>query len=185
MSDWLIDRDGWLSGIVQIPSPNFDERPTDEISLIVIHSISLPPKVYSGTGVTSLFTNALDPLMHHYYPGIVSLRVSSHFFIRRDGSTVQYVPVQLRAWHAGVSQWRGRQRCNDFSVGIELEGADDDVFTEVQYARLNDLVGVLTERYPVEDVVGHSDIAPGRKTDPGIFFDWMRLSFCAPGRDDC
>lgn len=175
-----VDGSGWLLGALQIPSPNCDARPVGEqVSLLVMHSISLPPASYVGPGVTSLFCNALDQDMHQYYREIKNLRVSAHAFIRRDGSLVQYVPFGLRAWHAGVSSWNGRERCNDFSIGVELEGTDDTAFSEQQYMTLNQLVAALMCCYPIVDIVGHSDIAPGRKTDPGHYFDWMRLaSYC-------
>ena len=175
-----LDRLGWLDGALQIPSPNCDDRPPgDEVSLLVIHSISLPPGEYGGPGVTSLFTNAIDPDRHPYFGPIASLRVSAHALIRRDGGLVQYVPFARRAWHAGVSSWQGRARCNDFSIGVELEGTDDTPFTEAQYATLNRLVDLLAVHYPITDIVAHSDIAPGRKTDPGRFFDWLHLSWRA------
>lgn len=170
------DAEGWLDGVQRQTSPNCDARPAGEaISLIVIHNISLPPGEFGGPGVAQLFTNRLDPAAHPYYAGIQGLRVSAHFFLRRDGELVQFVPCGLRAWHAGASVWRGRERCNDFSVGIELEGADDVPFTDIQYRVLGDLVRRLRRCYPVEAIVGHSEIAPGRKTDPGPCFDWVRL----------
>lgn len=173
------DQQGWLRGAMQIPSPNHDSRQNDnDISLIVVHSISLPPGEYFGPGVSALFTNAIDPGRHRYFESLPHLRVSAHVLIRRDGRVVQYVPFSSRAWHAGVSSWNGRECCNDFSIGIELEGTDDSSFSDAQYSSLNQLVNVLAVRYPITDVVGHSDIAPGRKTDPGPFFDWLRLSFC-------
>lgn len=167
---------GWLAGAVSCPSPNFDARPDNEPpTLIVVHAISLPPEQFGGPGVEQLFTNALDPDAHPYYAAICHLRVSAHFFIRRDGTLLQYVSADDRAWHAGASCWRGRERCNDFSIGIELEGSDTQPFEAAQYERLSALVGTLCRHYPIEDVVGHSDIAPGRKTDPGPFFEWGRL----------
>jgi len=168
--------DGWLAGAERCPSPNFDARPAGSVpSLIVVHAISLPPDEFGGPGVAELFTNALDPAAHPYYATICGLRVSAHFFIRRDGGLVQFVAADMRAWHAGVSSWRGRERCNDFSIGIELEGCDTMPFEAAQYARLAALVAVLAAHYPIEEVVGHSDVAPGRKTDPGPCFDWERL----------
>jgi AmpD protein len=159
-----------------VASPNHDERPADaSISLVVVHGISLPPGRFRGDGIERLFTNRLDPLAHPYFATIAALRVSAHFLIRRDGRLVQFVPCTRRAWHAGESSWRGLSRCNDFSVGIELEGADDVPYDGRQYATLARLVRALRRRYPIEDVVGHSDIAPGRKTDPGPAFDWPRL----------
>lgn len=172
-----LDAEGWLNGAMQIPSPNCDARPVaDDISLLVIHSISLPPEGENGPGITALFTNAIDPDGHPYFASIASLRVSSHALIRRDGGLVQYVPFARRAWHAGVSSWHGRPRCNDFSIGVELEGTDHTPFTDAQYATLNRLIEVLVMRYPITYLVAHSEIAPGRKTDPGPFFDWLLLS---------
>lgn len=162
--------------MIQIPSPNFDARPAGEtVRLIVVHAISLPPDVFGGPGVTQLFTNTLDPAAHPYYAAIEHLRVSAHFFVRRDGELIQFVHPDLRAWHAGASRWNGRERCNDFSIGIELEGCDTLPFEAIQYERLRWLIEVLRLRYPIEAVVGHCDIAPGRKTDPGPCFDWAAL----------
>jgi N-acetyl-anhydromuramoyl-L-alanine amidase len=159
-----------------VESPNCDERPPNtEIALVVLHSISLPPGKYGGDAIERLFTNRLDPSAHPYFKEIFELTVSSHFLVRRDGELVQFVPVERRAWHAGVSSWRGRSRCNDFSVGIELEGAEDDFFTDPQYEALTALVRRLRSTYPIRDVAAHSDVAPGRKTDPGVHFDWARL----------
>ena len=167
---------GWLRGVKRIDSPNFDARPEGGcVSLIVIHAISLPPDEFGGSSVIELFTNRLDPAAHPYYAGIHHLRVSPHFFIRRDGELIQFVPTQCRAWHAGVSEWHGRERCNDFSLGIELEGCDTQPFDERQYVALKTLLRRLARRYPGCDIAGHSDIAPGRKSDPGPFFDWARL----------
>lgn len=172
-----LDAEGWLEGVRRVPSPNCDARPEGEaVTLAVIHNISLPPGEFGGPGVERLFTNRLDPAAHPYYPAIADLRVSSHFFIRRDGDLIQFVPCSLRAWHAGVSRWQGRERCNDFSVGIELEGTDEEPFTDAQYDALNSLLGMLRVAYPIAGVVGHSDIAPGRKTDPGPYFDWSRVT---------
>ena len=172
----VIDAAGWLTDARQLPSPNCDARPDGTATeLIVIHNISLPPDVFDGDAVIDLFTNRLDWDAHPYYQGIRGLRVSAHFFIRRDGTLIQFVPCTLRAWHAGTSTWQGRERCNDFSIGIELEGADDQPFTEAQYAALAPLVRLLKQAYPIQAVVGHSDIAAGRKTDPGPHFDWQRL----------
>ena len=167
---------GVMSAAAQVPSPNCDARPPGStISLIVVHGISLPPGRFGGDGVTQLFTNSLDPKADPYYPGIAQLRVSSHFFIRRDGGLVQYVACTQRAWHAGVSSWRGRPACNDCSVGVELEGTDDLPYETPQYLVLARLARALCRRYPVRDMVGHSHVAPGRKTDPGPAFDWPRL----------
>jgi AmpD protein len=160
----------------QVPSPNCDDRPAGtEISLLVLHSISLPPGQYGGDSIERLFTNRLDPAAHPYFRDIASLKVSAHFVVRRDGELLQFVPLQRRAWHAGVSSWRGRERCNDFSVGIELEGSDVDAFTDVQYQALIRLVRALRTALPLQQVAAHSDVAPGRKTDPGAGFDWPRL----------
>ena len=167
---------GWLDGAERCDSPNFDARPKGcAAELVVVHAISLPPDEFGGPGVSQLFTNALDPHAHPYFATICDLRVSAHFFIRRDGRLIQFVSADDRAWHAGTSQWRGRERCNDFSIGIELEGCDTRPFEPLQYERLAALVRVLRANYPISEVVGHSDIAPGRKTDPGPFFDWERL----------
>lgn len=171
-----IDTAGWLGKIRHIASPNFDDRPTGMvIDLLVIHNISLPPGEFAGDGVIALFTNQLDPTTHPYYQTIRDLRVSAHFFIRRDGERIQFVALDKRAWHAGVSNWNERERCNDFSIGIELEGCDETPFTEAQYGSLVDLIEQIRKIYPITDIVGHSDIAPGRKTDPGPRFDWARI----------
>jgi AmpD protein len=155
-----------------VESPNQDERPPGtEVSLAVIHCISLPPGQYGGDAIERLFTNRLDPHAHPYFGEIHRLQVSAHFLIRRDGELVSFVPVARRAWHAGASRWRGRSRCNDFSVGIELEGTDDSPFTDAQYAALAGLLRQLGLR----QIAAHSDVAPGRKTDPGAHFDWPRL----------
>jgi AmpD protein len=138
----------------------------------VVHSISLPPGEFGGESVERLFTNRLDTGAHPYFTDLKGLRVSAHFFVRRDGAIIQFVPVGRRAWHAGGSSWRGRARCNDFSIGIELEGTDDSAFEPVQYARLAKLVNVLRARLPLREIAAHSDIAPGRKADPGPLFDW-------------
>ena len=170
-----IDESGMLSEAQHIFSPNCDARPADSaISLLVIHNISLPPEQYGGDGVIELFTNQLDPAAHPYYATIQGLKVSSHFFIRRNGETIQFAPCGLRAWHAGASNWQGCERCNDFSIGIELEGSDTEAFTDAQYDQLAALTKSLKATYPIKDIVGHSDIAPGRKTDPGPYFDWAR-----------
>lgn len=159
-----------------VPSPNQDARPPGtELTLVVLHSISLPPGEYGGDAIERLFTNRLEPSAHPYFQEIASLRVSAHFLIRRDGERVQFVPVARRAWHAGVSCWRGRSQCNDFSVGIELEGTDAGPFEEPQYRTLLALLRELRSSTPVKNLAAHSDIAPGRKTDPGAGFDWRRL----------
>lgn len=173
-----LSEDGWLSGVRAVPSPNQDARPADErIRLLVIHAISLPPGEFGGDDVERLFTNRLDPERHPYYRDIHALRVSAHFFIRRDGRVIQFVSTAQRAWHAGASSWRGRERCNDFSLGIELEGCDALPFTGIQYIRLARLIRVLRRNIAFEDIVGHADIAPGRKTDPGPHFDWSRMRY--------
>ncbi|MBI5109992.1 MAG: 1,6-anhydro-N-acetylmuramyl-L-alanine amidase AmpD [Rhodocyclales bacterium] len=170
------DDQGWLPVARREPSPNFDARPQGvAIDLIVIHAISLPPDEFDGPGIIELFTNRLDPAAHPYYASIGSLRVSAHFLVRRDGKLIQFVDCAQRAWHAGASSWRGRSACNDFSLGIELEGCDSVAFTDAQYRALTILLDELRARYPIVDIVGHSDIAPGRKTDPGPCFDWKRL----------
>ncbi|MBW7860051.1 MAG: 1,6-anhydro-N-acetylmuramyl-L-alanine amidase AmpD [Rhodocyclaceae bacterium] len=169
--------EGWLDSVRRSETLNSDERPGGVIpSLVVIHAISLPPDCFGGHGVEQLFTNALDPAEHPYYETIAGLRVSAHFFIRRNGEVIQFVSTEDRAWHAGQSCWRGRERCNDFSIGIELEGCDTVPFEDIQYERLAWLLDELEARYPIQDVVGHSDIAPGRKTDPGPCFDWEQLA---------
>jgi N-acetyl-anhydromuramoyl-L-alanine amidase len=174
-----LQRDGVLEAARQVESPNWDARPPAVVpELIVVHGISLPPGEYGGTWIDLLFTNALPRDAHPYFATVADLRVSSHLLIRRDGEPVQYVPFGRRAWHAGVSSWQGRERCNDYSIGIELEGADDDPYESAQYAMLGRVIALLCRAYPSlapERVVGHSDVAPGRKTDPGLAFDWPRL----------
>lgn len=172
-----IDAEGWASGARRLNSPNHDARPDEAgIDLLVIHNISLPPGEFGGPGVEQLFTNRLDADAHPYYASIHGLRVSAHFFIRRDGELIQFVSCLQRAWHAGDSNWRGRGRCNDFSIGVELEGNDDQPFSDAQYACLNRLIPALRAAYPdLCEVAGHADIAPGRKTDPGPCFDWRRV----------
>lgn len=171
------------SGILQSAilrlSPNHDDRPDpDDITGIVLHNISLPPGEFGGRFIDDLFLNQLDPDAHPYFREIAGLHVSSHLLIRRDGEVVQFVPFHKRAWHAGQSQWQGRERCNDFTIGIELEGDDDNPFTEKQYQQLVPAIQTLTLHYPGlsrDRITGHEHIAPGRKTDPGPFFDWQRL----------
>lgn len=156
-----------------LASPNCDERPAGiPIELLVVHAISLPPGVFGGAAIDDLFLNRLDTTAHPYYAGLAGLRVSAHFLIRRDGACTQFVHCLKRAWHAGESHWRGRARCNDFSIGIELEGSDEVAFEDDQYDALARLTQALKSAYPIADIVGHSDIAPGRKTDPGPRFDW-------------
>lgn len=171
-----ITEDGYAEGVRYIASPNCDARPAGAaVELAVIHAISLPPGEFGGAGVIELFTNRLDPAAHPYYARIADMKVSAHFLVCRSGEVIQFVPCALRAWHAGISSWRGRERCNDYSVGIELEGTDEAPFEDAQYAALAALVCALRLRYPIADIAGHSDIAPGRKTDPGPHFDWARL----------
>ena len=159
-----------------IPSPNFDERPDGmPIDTVIIHYISLPPEHFRGDDVEALFTNRLDTSRHPFYSGLQGLRVSSHYFLRRHGGLIQFVPPDKRAWHAGVSRMLGRERCNDFSIGIELEGSSQRPFTESQYRRLLVLLENLFETWPIRYIAGHSDIAPGRKEDPGPYFEWTRL----------
>jgi AmpD protein len=169
-----IDAQGLLEGGEYLASPNCDERPGGAVDLLVIHNISLPPDQFGGDGVQRLFTNSLDVDAHPYYRTIADLKVSSHFFIRRDGHIIQFVPCVLRAWHAGASCWQGAQRCNDFSIGIELEGSDFVPFADAQYTSLHELTLALRAAYPIRGIAGHSDIAPQRKTDPGPYFDWAR-----------
>lgn len=172
-----IDAQGLVDAARYLPSPNCDPRPDGaRIELLVLHNISLPPGEFGGDAIADLFLNRLDPAAHPYYAGIAGLRVSAHFLIRRDGSLLQFVPCTMRAWHAGQSCWRGRERCNDFSIGIELEGSDDVPFADAQYGRLGELAALLGAHYPILAATGHSDIAPGRKTDPGPCFDWDRYS---------
>jgi AmpD protein len=171
-----VDPAGLVEGARFVSSPNCDERPAGcAVDLLVIHHISLPPGEFGGPGIVELFTNRLDAAAHPYYAVIAGARVSAHFLIRRDGELIQFVPCEKRAWHAGESSWKGRARCNDFSVGVELEGTGEVPFTGAQYARLAELCRALKARYPIADVAGHSDIAPGRKTDPGPSFEWPRF----------
>ena len=191
-----IDRRGLLEGACFIASRNSDERPPgSEVELLVIHNISLPPGEFGGPGIIDLFTSKLDPDVHPYYREVAGLKVSSHFLIRRDGEIIQFVACDRRAWHAGedalkpraslliggprawhagVSRYEEREACNDFSIGVELEGTDDAPFEDVQYERLAELTRALKANYRITDILGHSDIAPGRKTDPGPCFDWAR-----------
>lgn len=172
-------RNGLLTEARYIHSPNQDPRPLEaEISLIVIHGISLPPGEYGGKAILQLFQNQLDATEHPYFEQIAGLEVSAHILVRRDGEIIQFVPFGERAWHAGKSNYNGCSRCNDFSIGIELEGCDDEPYSNAQYTVLAELIPALRDAYPTiskEALVGHSDIAPGRKTDPGESFDWHRL----------
>ncbi|MEX0730411.1 MAG: 1,6-anhydro-N-acetylmuramyl-L-alanine amidase AmpD [Aquisalimonadaceae bacterium] len=187
MTEPRIDtRTGLVAGAMQVPSPNHDARPDGVgISLLVLHGISLPPGSFGGPWIDDLFTNRLNPAAHAYFREIHTLRVSSHLLLRRDGTLVQYVPLYRRAWHAGESCWEGLGRCNDYSIGVELEGEDTVPYDERQYAALTRLVPALLAVYPAilpSRIVGHSDIAPGRKTDPGPAFDWQRLRSCVAER---
>jgi AmpD protein len=174
---FTIDAHGWCTGARREPSPNCDVRPEGvAIDLLVIHNISLPPGQFGGGEIAALFTNRLDCDAHPYFDQLRTLRVSAHFLIRRDGEVIQFVSCDERAWHAGVSSHRGRERCNDFSIGIELEGTDFAPFEAAQYEALADLTQTLRKRYPLTDVAGHEHIAPGRKTDPGPHFDWQRYA---------
>lgn len=168
-----------LTGITHIPSPNKNSRPDEnDISLIVIHNISLPPGEFSGDYITQLFCNRLNPDEDPYFKDIYQLTVSAHLLIRRDGEITQYVPFNERAWHAGVSHYQGREQCNDFSIGIELEGTDDIPYTPCQYQKLAEVIQLLMTHYPKlneASIVGHCDIAPDRKTDPGKIFSWSLL----------
>lgn len=169
---------GWLNTAKKIESPNADLRPDEnDISLLVIHNISLPPEQFGGPYIEQLFSNSLDPKVHPYFRDIYKLEVSSHLLIDRQGKITQFVPFDKRAWHAGASEFKGRQRCNDFSIGIELEGADHIPFSDIQYSVLAAVSQQIRSQYPLitqDNIVGHSDIAPGRKTDPGEAFDWHR-----------
>ncbi|MFA5983537.1 MAG: 1,6-anhydro-N-acetylmuramyl-L-alanine amidase AmpD [Methylococcaceae bacterium] len=169
----------WLMPATQTPSPNFDGRPNPEdITLLVVHCISLPPGVFGGDFISQLFCNQLNPDQHDYFKTIFQLKVSAHLLIRRDGEILQYVAFNQRAWHAGLSEYQGRQRCNDFSIGIELEGTETTPYTDLQYQQLAAVTAVLLKQYAGlsrQQIVGHSDIAPGRKTDPGALFDWPRF----------
>jgi N-acetyl-anhydromuramoyl-L-alanine amidase len=170
-----VDINGWLSGVQRIRSDNYDHRPPGtRIDLLVIHNISLPPDQFGGQDILRFFSNRLDHNAHPYYEKLKGITVSSHFLVRRDGTIVQFVPCNQRAWHAGSSQWQGRSRCNDFSIGIELEGSDYVPFTDAQYRALVRLTRRLQRAYPIRSIAGHSDIAPERKTDPGPYFDWVR-----------
>lgn len=170
---------GWLESARRVPSPNCDRRPEGTmIDLLVIHNISLPPGKFGGPWIDDLFLNRLDPAADPCFAHIAALKVSAHLLIRRDGTLIQYVPLDLRAWHAGRSRFRGRENCNDFSIGLELEGSDDRPFEDAQYATLAKTSREIMQRYPAiagDRITGHSDIAPGRKTDPGPCFDWQRL----------
>lgn len=171
----ILTDDGWLQPARHCPSPHFDDRPEQEVSLLVIHSISLPPGQFGGPYIDQLFLGQLDPDDDAYFKGIQHLKVSAHCLIRRCGELVQYVALHQRAWHAGQSHFQGRERCNDFAIGIELEGTDTGTFTDAQYQTLTAVTHLIQRHFPAistQRIVGHSDIAPGRKTDPGTGFDW-------------
>jgi AmpD protein len=170
-----IDTAGLVDGARHVPTPNCDGRPAGcKVELLVIHHISLPPGEFGGPGIIELFTNRLDPAGHPSYAPLAGITVSAHFLVRRNGELLQFVPCAQRAWHAGESTWKGRTRCNDFSIGVELEGTGEAPFTAAQYRRLAELTRTLKQRYPIRDIAGHSDVAPGRKSDPGPHFDWRR-----------
>ena len=179
MTNFLIDDAGWLRSVEAMPSPNFDIRPDNaRVKLIVVHGISLPPGSFGGGHIQDFFCNRLDVPADEFFASICDMKVSAHCLIERDGGVIQFVSFLDRAWHAGVSNWRGEESCNDFSVGIELEGCDEIPYQAAQYASLAGLVAALRSRFPdiaADAIAGHSDIAPGRKTDPGPAFDWGRL----------
>lgn len=175
---------GWLAAARAVPSPNEEARPAgSEVGLVLIHNISLPPDEFGGGWVEQFFVNRLDPDAHPYFATIAGLKVSSHFYVRRDGEIVQFVDCDRRAWHAGQSAWRGRGNCNDFSVGIELEGCDTKPYETAQYEALWRLLDALRERYPITAVAGHCHVSPGRKTDPGEHFDWAQVRERYPDLD--
>jgi len=174
---------GWWRHARKVRSPNFGPRPSGEqVTLAVVHSISLPPGQYGGNAVERLFTNRLDPAEHPYFERLRGVQVSAHFFVRRSGRVLQFVSCDERAWHAGVSQWGGREQCNDYSIGIELEGIEGGCFDAAQYASLTRLLRSVARRHPIGMVVGHEHIAPGRKGDPGPGFDWTALDRALGGR---
>ncbi|QEZ47830.1 1,6-anhydro-N-acetylmuramyl-L-alanine amidase AmpD [Cupriavidus oxalaticus] len=174
---FLPDADGWVPAARRVPSPNFDQRPPGmPVDLVVLHNISLPPGQFGSGDIEAFFQNRLDPDKHPFFATIHQVQVSAHFLVTRQGELVQFVPCTQRAWHAGQSDFFGRTRCNDFSIGIEIEGCDDLPFTPAQYDTVAALVPALMAAYPVRAIAGHSDIAPGRKTDPGPHFDWDRLA---------
>ena len=178
---WQIDAQGWLPAARRVESPNFDARPSGvAIDLLVVHHISLPAGCFRGDAIERLFTNRLDPAAHPTFESLSGLRVSAHFLIRRHGTLVQFVSCDARAWHAGASCFLGRERCNDFSIGVELEGTGERSYTNAQYCRLAQLAAALARRYPLRWITGHEDIAPGRKLDPGPSFDWPRTLACVP-----
>lgn len=173
---FILNNKGFVEGIKHLISPNFERRlPNEAINLIVIHAISMPPDQFGSKDIEKLFMNKLNFDEHPFYSTIKNLKVSAHFLIKRTGELIQFVSCLNKAWHAGQSSWNRRSNCNDFSIGIELEGSDKKEFTEIQYENLNALLEVLCQHYPIQDVVGHSDIAPARKTDPGPFFKWNKI----------
>lgn len=178
---------GWLAAARRVESPNYNARPAgSRPELIVVHGISLPPGCYGGGDIESFFCNSLNTDAHPYFAEISGLKVSAHFLIYRSGELVQFVDTENRAWHAGVSEWRGRENCNDFSIGIELEGCDDKPYSDLQYSVLNQLIQALQNQYPLiqrDAILGHCEIAPGRKTDPGPAFDWSRVTGSSSNRD--
>ncbi len=171
-------KDHWFTDIKHVPSPNFNERPDEnDILLVVIHCISLPPNEFGNDYIDDLFCNRLNPNTHPYFREIHMLQVSAHLLIRRNGECVQYVPFNKRAWHAGASNFQGRENCNDFSIGIELEGCETIAYTDAQYEKLNEVLATLFNAYPrLSNITGHADIAPTRKTDPGASFEWSKIS---------
>ncbi len=181
--DW---EQGWWLPARRSPSPNFNARPAGvEVSLVVIHCISLPPGEFGGDGVERLFGNRLDWDAHPYFEQIRGLQVSSHFLLRRNASCVQFVSCNDRAWHAGVSSWRGQDQCNDFSIGIEIEGLEGGTFELVQYAALRELLRAVRRHYPIRSVAGHEHVAPGRKADPGAGFEWAELMLGGDWPTEC
>ncbi len=175
-------QDGWWSGARRVESPNFGTRPEgSRVSLVLLHNISLPPDEFGGPYVEQFFTNRLDPAGHPYFATLADVQVSAHFFLRRDGEVVQFVSGDARAWHAGLSAWQGRGNCNDYSIGIELEGSDNQPFAPQQYQALWPLLQAICAAYPITAMAGHEHVAPGRKTDPGPHFNWQELARRFPG----
>ena len=176
--EMIINDGGFVQDIKLVLSPNCDARPKNiSINLLVIHNISLPPDQYGGDYIEHFFTNQLNSSVDPYFQKIKNIKVSSHFVINREGNLIQYVSCNKRAWHAGVSEWNGKKNCNDYSIGIELEGSDHIEYTKSQYEKLNQLIDCLKSYYAIEAIVGHSDIATGRKTDPGSSFNWKKIEF--------
>ncbi len=172
----FFNADGWYSECKQLPSPNFNSRPKNILEhIVVIHSISLPPGIYNNNYIEDFFLNQLDTNAHPYFLQIKDLKVSAHFLIKRNGGLIQFVSCNDRAWHAGDSSYQGTENCNDFSIGIELEGDDKTPYENNQYIKLIELLECLKKEYNVRDIVGHSDISPNRKTDPGPLFDWKKI----------